>query len=91
MFSAMFLKSRNIFILIAAHFIFNIFSAFEELEMNATAATSVIDDKTTFEIVTSNLLIMIIFGIPLLIGTAILKHLDIKLLKNQLKLSQVTD
>lgn len=91
MFSAMFLKSRNIFILIVAHFIFNIFSVLEELEMNATIEASVIDDRTSFEIVTSNLLILIIFGIPLLIGIAILKNLDIKLLKNQLKLSQVAD
>lgn len=87
MFSAMFLKSRNIFILIMAHFVFNIFSVLEEVEMNATTATRVIDDKTTFEIIGSLILILIIFGIPLLFGIAILKHIDIKDLKGQLKWS----
>lgn len=88
MFSAMFLKSRNIFILITGHFIFNIFSILDELRRNAANAdaTHVIKDKSTFEIIAALILILIIFGIPALIGIAILKHVDIKQIKSQLKL-----
>ena len=87
MFSSMFLKSRNIFILIFGHFIFNMFSIFDELKMNAASASiRVVEDKTTLEIIASLVLIFIIFGIPVLIGIAILRQVDIKQLKSELKL-----
>lgn len=87
MFSSMFLKSRNIFILIIGHFILNIFSILEELEMNAaTTVTRVVEDKTTIEIITSLVLFFIIFGIPVLIGIAILRHVNDKQLRSQLKM-----
>jgi membrane protease YdiL (CAAX protease family) len=86
MFSAMFLKSRNIFILIIGHFVLNLFSILEELKMKAApAAAGVMADKTSFEIIGALILILLIFGIPLLIGIFILRSIPVRQLKCQLQ------
>jgi uncharacterized protein len=84
MFSAMFLKSRNIFVLVVGHFIFNLFSILEELKMDTALSASRLGDETALESIIALLLILVIFGIPMFIGIAFSKSIDAREVKCQL-------
>ena len=87
LFSAMFLKSRNLYILVAGHFVLNISSMLDRFQINSIGhAVPIIKEKSTLEIIASLFAIFVLFGVAALIGIAILKTIDLKQLKSQMNL-----
>lgn len=74
MYSAIYLKTRSIIVLSILHFINNFFSGIEELADSGILLESVSRDRTIIEIIVSNLLTIIAFGFPFLIGLYILRR-----------------
>ena len=83
----MFLKSRNLYILVAGHFVLNISSMLDRFQINSIGhAVPIIKEKSTLEIIASLFAIFVLFGVAALIGIAILKTIDLKQLKSQMNL-----
>jgi len=78
MYAATYLKTRSILILGVLHFLSNFFSGIDELADPETVLTAVVRENTIFESIASQILTLIIFGIPLLIGLFVLKFTDEK-------------
>ncbi len=74
MYSAIYLKTRSIIILGVLHFITNFFAGIGELSGSETIVNSISRGKTIIEMVVSNALTLVIFGLPLLIGLYVLKN-----------------
>ncbi|MBD3425137.1 MAG: CPBP family intramembrane metalloprotease [Candidatus Latescibacteria bacterium] len=74
MYSAVYLKTGSIIILGVLHSISNFFASISELVEPGSIIYSLSTEKTVVEIIISNVLILIIFGLPLVIGLCILKQ-----------------
>lgn len=72
LYSAVYLKTKSIIILGGLHSINNFFGSLAELTDSAAIISSTVN-KTVIEIVLSSILVILIFGIPLIMGLLILK------------------
>lgn len=78
MYCSVYLKTKSIFVLGVLHFISNFFAGIGELTDSEVIVNSISTDKTIIEIIISNILTVIIFGLPLVIGLYIFKKIDRK-------------
>ncbi|MEN8138254.1 MAG: CPBP family intramembrane glutamic endopeptidase [Bacteroidota bacterium] len=77
LFAAVYLKTKNIYILIIIHSAINFFSSIENLNGITEVSNTIVNiDKTWIELIISEIIRLIIFGIPLLIGLFILKSIS---------------
>ena len=79
LYSAVYLKTKNIYMLIFIHFITNFFSQIGILE-TTEITRNVIEyvNKTKLQLILSELIRLIIFGIPLFIAIVILNSISKK-------------
>jgi len=78
LYASIYLKTKNIYILIFIHFITNFFSQIGELENVEIVKNIITTHKTNLELILSEIIRLIIFGIPLFIGLFILKSISKK-------------
>jgi membrane protease YdiL (CAAX protease family) len=79
LYSVVYLKTKNIYVLIFIHFTTNFFSQIGGLEsVEVTSHTIKYVDKTNLQLILSELIRLIIFGIPLFAGIFILNRISKK-------------
>ncbi|HAG14959.1 MAG TPA: hypothetical protein DCG69_00335 [Bacteroidales bacterium] len=78
LYGAVYLKTRSILVLSILHFLSNFFAMIGVLEISTVIETVRITEKSFFENISTEIVRLIIFGIPLLVGLIIIAYIDKK-------------
>lgn len=78
LYGAVYLKTRSILVLSILHFLSNFFAMIGVLEISTVIETVSITEKSFFENISTEIVRLIIFGIPLLVGLIIIAYIDKK-------------
>ncbi len=81
MYGAIYIKTKNIFLLAFFHFLNNFFVGIEELGFTKNNVKPIIENESWLEFFLEEFIMFFYFGIPLIIGIFIMKNIDKKDLK----------